>query len=342
MDKLTKYTNTSVIIKTNELVDEANKLKNKTEELEIKKANLKSPALTGTPTAPTPSEKINNSQIATTAFVNTKTKSLVKGPDTSLNNHIATFNGTGGKEIKDSGLTIGKSVPSNAVFTDTHHVAHQVINNNATSTYNSTSINGNTRINLVENGIVRDSHLIKGTGATEVSSDDAGNITIKSTNTTYADMTGATASAAGKAGLVPAPAAGTQAKYLRGDGTWQTPPYIPLAGGTLSDGSAAISKKEFSTNWYTGRDTAPFKIVKDPIFDSTTTKRYCPIFSVKSVNGSWELGPYTSDILHLSYITDANYNSQTNKQTADFQFKTTGEIVVNKVTFKDGSQFWIA
>lgn len=37
-------------------------------------------------------------------------------------------------------------------------------------------------------------------------------------------MTGATASAAGKAGLAPAPAAGAQGKYLRGDGTWQTPP----------------------------------------------------------------------------------------------------------------------
>lgn len=33
-------------------------------------------------------------------------------------------------------------------------------------------------------------------------------------------MTGATASAAGAAGNVPAPAAGDQAKYLRGDGTW--------------------------------------------------------------------------------------------------------------------------
>lgn len=43
------------------------------------------------------------------------------------------------------------------------------------------------------------------------------------TNTTYSNMTAATASAAGKAGLVPAPAAGAQAKFLRGDGTWQTP-----------------------------------------------------------------------------------------------------------------------
>ena len=42
-------------------------------------------------------------------------------------------------------------------------------------------------------------------------------------NTTYSNMTAATASAAGKAGLVPAPAAGNQGKFLRGDGTWQTP-----------------------------------------------------------------------------------------------------------------------
>lgn len=41
---------------------------------------------------------------------------------------------------------------------------------------------------------------------------------------THNNMTAASASAAGKAGLVPAPAAGAQAKYLRGDGTWQTPP----------------------------------------------------------------------------------------------------------------------
>ena len=41
------------------------------------------------------------------------------------------------------------------------------------------------------------------------------------TDHTYANMTAATASAAGKEGLVPAPAAGAQGKFLRGDGTWQ-------------------------------------------------------------------------------------------------------------------------
>ncbi|RHR24790.1 hypothetical protein DWX43_19300 [Clostridium sp. AF19-22AC] len=42
-------------------------------------------------------------------------------------------------------------------------------------------------------------------------------------NTTYGNMTAATASADGKAGLVPAPAKGKQASYLRGDGTWAVP-----------------------------------------------------------------------------------------------------------------------
>lgn len=41
------------------------------------------------------------------------------------------------------------------------------------------------------------------------------------TDHTYSNMTAATSSAAGKAGLVPAPPAGAQGKFLRGDGTWQ-------------------------------------------------------------------------------------------------------------------------
>ena len=44
------------------------------------------------------------------------------------------------------------------------------------------------------------------------------------TNTTYSDMKGATSSAAGTHGLVPAPAAGAATRYLRSDGTWQVPP----------------------------------------------------------------------------------------------------------------------
>ena len=43
-------------------------------------------------------------------------------------------------------------------------------------------------------------------------------------NTTYSAMAGASSSVAGKAGLVPAPAAGAANRYLRSDGTWSVPP----------------------------------------------------------------------------------------------------------------------
>lgn len=68
------------------------------------------------------------------------------------------------------------------------------------------------------------------------------NVSWTDTNTTYTNMGAASASAAGKAGLVPAPAAGAQAKYLRGDGTWQTPPnttYSNMGGATSSAAGSA-------------------------------------------------------------------------------------------------------
>lgn len=48
--------------------------------------------------------------------------------------------------------------------------------------------------------------------------------TFTTQDTTYGNMHGATSSAAGKAGLVPAPAQGASNRYLRSDGTWQVPP----------------------------------------------------------------------------------------------------------------------
>lgn len=68
------------------------------------------------------------------------------------------------------------------------------------------------------------------------------NVPWTDTNTTYTNMGAASASASGKAGLVPAPAAGAQAKYLRGDGTWQTPPnttYSNMGGATFSAAGSA-------------------------------------------------------------------------------------------------------
>lgn len=71
------------------------------------------------------------------------------------------------------------------------------------------------------------------------------NVPWTDTNTTYSNMGAATSSTAGKAGLVPAPAAGEQASFLRGDGTWATPPNTTYAVANESTNGlmAAADKK---------------------------------------------------------------------------------------------------
>lgn len=61
---------------------------------------------------------------------------------------------------------------------------------------------------------------------------------LSSTVVSVSTMTGATSSAAGASGLVPAPAAGDETKFLRGDGTWVDSTSAAVWGGltgTLSD-----------------------------------------------------------------------------------------------------------
>lgn len=84
--------------------------------------------------------------------------------------------------------TLGKSVPSNAVFTDTHYASKNTVGvTGATSNTTTALTNGNVYLNSVENGAVTSSHKISGAGATTVTTDTSGNIVISSTdnNTTY-------------------------------------------------------------------------------------------------------------------------------------------------------------
>ncbi len=69
------------------------------------------------------------------------------------------------------------------------------------------------------------------------------------TDTKPVNMVGATASQAGSAGYAPAPAAGDQAKYLRADGSWQTPPNTTYAEATQSQAGlmSAADKKKVDT-----------------------------------------------------------------------------------------------
>lgn len=79
---------------------------------------------------------------------------------------------------------------------DTHYASGTVVTNDATKTgnYGAALTNGNVYLNHVENGAVKNSHKITGSGATTVTSDASGNIIITSTdnNTTYGVATSST------------------------------------------------------------------------------------------------------------------------------------------------------
>ena len=199
------------------------------------KAPLANPAFTGTPTAPTPAGNTNNTQLATTAFVQALINSKIAAADAMI------FKGTIGTDGTITALPATHStgwtykVITAGTYAGAKCEAGDMIvclkdgtaDNNADWTVIQANIDGavtGPAYSVAAHVVVFDGttgKVIKDSGYTIGASVPSG---AKFTDTTYAVMKGATSSAAGAAGLVPAAPAGSQAKYLRADGTWQTPP----------------------------------------------------------------------------------------------------------------------
>lgn len=74
--------------------------------------------------------------------------------------------------------TLEKSVPSDAVFTDTHYNTGLKVGTSNESIADAAANNGGVFLNILDNNNVKDSHRITGTGSVKVTSDENGDITI--------------------------------------------------------------------------------------------------------------------------------------------------------------------
>ena len=93
-----------------------------------------------------------------------------------------------------------------------------------------------------------------------------GTITTQDTNTTYSNMTAATADADGKAGLVPAPAAGKQTSFLRGDGTW----VVPTNTDTKVTNTLATTTKAYVTGTTSATTNTGTQVFDTGVYLGTT------------------------------------------------------------------------
>ena len=137
------------------------------------------------------------------------------------------------------------------------------------------------------------------------------------TNTTYSVMKGATSSAAGTSGLVPAPATGKQTSFLRGDGTWVIPTdtkythptYTSRSSGLYKitvdgtghvSGATAVTKADITGLGIPGTDTNTWTAFKGATSSAAGTAGYVPAPSAGSANryfrsdGTWAVPPDTN------------------------------------------------
>lgn len=163
---------------------------------------------------------------------------------------------------------------------------------------------------------------------------------IKASNT----MKGATATTAGSAGTVPAPAAGKEAQFLRGDGTWAVPSYatsagsatkatqdgngktiastyLPLTGGTLT---GATSNSYTSGTWLNS-------VNGGSCFNVTGTS-FTGWIGGKTKNGRMAIATYpnNTDLIYIGYKSNTTISEGSNSYDKQMSWNgATGELIAD-------------
>jgi hypothetical protein len=98
--------------------------------------------------------------------------------------------------------------------------------------------------------------------------------------------------------------------------------YLPLSGGTMT---GQIQRTGSSSSWIAGRTNAMIRM--------NSISGYSPFASIKTTNGSWDIGTYDNssytDDLIFSYCTDTNFSASTNSVTSQIRFYEDGTILGN-------------
>lgn len=170
------------------------------------------------------------------------------GSYNDLINRPTSMTANGGNSATVNGHTVNSDVPSGAKFTDTVYT-HPTGDGNKHIPANGTTNNGKYLKatgtagsyqwgNITKNDIIDALGYTPGTSSAEpltyslsksgseiiLTSSNGNTTSVTDSDTTYSNMKGATTSATGTSGLVPAPSTGAANRYLRSDGTWAVPP----------------------------------------------------------------------------------------------------------------------
>ena len=159
--------------------------------------------------------------------------------------------------------------------------------------------------------------------------------TQKLTDTTYSNMGAATADAAGKAGLVPAPAKGAQAKFLRGDGTWATPSNT----NTTNTADATNSSSKLFLIGATKQTANPQTYSHDTIYAGTDGHVYSNSKQVVNLSDSQALTNKTYNGYTLAAACAKGVLNNTAKGELGFVSSTSQNLVptISTIAFWDGA-----
>lgn len=103
------------------------------------------------------------------------------------------------------------------------------------------------------------------------------------------------------------------------DGNAINSTYLKLSGGTMTASAIIdLTLPSSAATWKTGRDKAKIRM--------STYGGYVPIASIKTTDGSWDIAPYSENIINFTYVKDTTYSGSSNVYDARIKFTSTGGI----------------